>query len=169
MKHFLLMLISIVTIDTYAQCSFETNETDAFEGFRKLKTESKGVLTQFGGDYAHIALGQNDDLYFIDFDLTLKTSAFIISEGQEVYLMLENKEVLKAPAVDYTSSRPSMSSQLAYPRYKLSKAQVQALAESPLKKIRLHFGGSYHDLEIKNKRKAYFSMQLAQCLIDKTT
>ena len=188
----LLFLILLPLSKSYGQnCKFEKNENDPFTGKKIMITRaddgvffSGGLLSSGTNGYVQIKKeGDQYSFYFVIHFLTDTKDYFRIDKGQEVIILLDNKDtiILKAKETKIGSSTfgqnniangsPQFLADVSN-TYQISPSQINRILASTLSAVRLYMttpqNSEYtYDMVVKKKKNAIL-INLLNCIKNPT-
>lgn len=136
------------------------SKTDEFTGERIIEINSNAkpkksmsdhitTAPKFHGFFmsSYIVTDKNNQ---ITYQLVLRASHYMshYTKGDRLILILEDKTKIALDLEHTTYNHPSI-----YLKYNLTMHQIQALANSPIYKMRIYSGGPYYDYDINESAK----------------
>ena len=146
-----------------ADCKMEQNEVDEFRGTHNVATE-KINLTNYTLEGLKVRFRSVDDTYLVELRLekSSRLSSMVAEAGEPVMFKLENDSVvegrLTGPGVR------SIGGGYFEGQYRLSKEALKAIAQSPIRKVRIYFTNSHHEEAVVPGRSMKAS-EAARCLL----
>jgi len=157
MKNIFLMLSIITSVSLFSQ-KITKDEIDEFTG-DIIKETNWTTLNSKGSFYTYARFRKVNDNYFLNFK-ALIGRVISIDEGENLYLKLENGEVLKLYNVKYEISGKgrgaiglSGSSMLGiFIQCKLTNMQLESLKKNTIVKSRLLTNDGYIEANVKSRQ-----------------
>ncbi|PHS64864.1 MAG: hypothetical protein COB12_07240 [Flavobacterium sp.] len=157
MKNIFLLLTIISSVSLFAQ-KITKNEIDEFTG-DKIKETNWTTLNNKGSFYTYARFRKINDNYYLDFK-ALIGRVISIDEGENIFLKLENGEILKLYNVKYEISGKgrgsiglSGSSMMGiFIHCRLTSAQLESLKEFVIIKSRLLTTDNYIEADVKSRQ-----------------
>jgi len=178
MKRFIPLLILFFPIFLFSQdCKYQKNEIDKFTGQREKLTKSKAVLTGLTKHVDFSVYQFNDTATYLMMHWQTATTrdkrdrSISIDAGKNIYLLLQNDEVVKLTCVRYAESSILQVSRsyfcdLSMVSYRLTKEQAITLMKHSVQSIRIDYTGfsnrdQKQEYDIKSKRSGNIKKVLA--------
>jgi hypothetical protein len=190
MKHVLLTISAVISMNSYAQnCKYEKNEIDKFTKKKVVITKSEKVFYTLNTS-GFYTVKQDGENYYIEFDYLVQTSFsgtsnaeknISIKQNDQLMFLLENDEVVTLVSSNtvQTQMKPNMASQLVNwelndVSYPITLEQLKSLQSAKTKTLRIYrtigydaqnIGQQdYMDVEIK-KASQDDIQKLSNCVI----
>jgi hypothetical protein len=190
MKHVLLTISAVISMNSYAQnCKYEKNEIDKFTKKKVVITKSEKVFYTLNTS-GFYTVKQDGENYYIEFDYLVQTSFsgtsnaeknISIKQNDQLMFLLENDEVVTLVSSNtvQTQMKPNMASQLVNwelndVSYPITLEQLKTLQSAKTKTLRIYrtigydaqnIGQQdYMDVEIK-KASQDDIQKLSNCVI----
>jgi hypothetical protein len=155
-KIIIILLFSVLTTVSLAQCKYSKNEIDKFTGIEKVETNLELLHKDFNSTVS-FNFCKYDSLYFIKVGLNLTDKVYSIMEGGK--LMLVCGETI----LSLTSTETRVIKDFVYINYKLKKEELSIINKHIISNIRIYLRDTYIEKEITLKR-AEKILKLSNCI-----
>ena len=155
-KVLVILLVSIAMCANAQDCKISVDEVDKFTGVHRVETKMQTVFKEAFKDAIQVYAIKNDSSYYIAFHL-VENEIFSFTEGSELWLLLDNKEVIKLKAIKDGIAQPYTIVGTTYTmwectiKYKLSNNDVASLVSHNPNSLRFFLIDGYIDRDIKGK------------------
>lgn len=158
MKKLLFAIIAIIiTFSANAQkCDYLKNEVDAFTGEKIVITNFVNINKKFTSKhfFAH-SFGFSGGFYFISIKLTGGGESLFISKGNKLLLKLNDDSILELEASEPQKTEFRSVNGASYsfivPTYHILKEQLEQIANTGVKLIRMETSENQYDSEVTEK------------------
>lgn len=158
MKKILFAAIAIIiTFSANAQkCDYLKNEIDAFTGEKIVVTNFVNINKKFTSKHFFAqSFGFSGGFYFLNLKLTGGGQSLFISKGNKLLFKLNDDSLLEFEASEPQKTEFNSINGVSYsyiiPSYNVSKEQLEQIANTGIKLMRMETSESQYDSEVTEK------------------